>query len=139
VAFELSVINADKPPLGEDEVRRRVAQFAWKGPLWLTRAPTFAEKARLFPEVVFVVGTDTAARIVQARFYGDSVEAMGRALADLRDRGCRFLVAGRVDGQGRFVGLEELAIPEGYGDLFEGLAEREFRRDVSSTQLREGQ
>jgi hypothetical protein len=139
VAFELSVVNADKPPLDEDEVRRRVLQFAWKAPLWLTRAPTFAEKAGLFPGVVFVVGADTAARIVQPRFYGDSVVATRQALTELRDRGCRFLVVGRVDAEGRFVGLEQLAIPEECAGLFEGLAEREFRRDVSSTQLREGQ
>ena len=39
-----------------EEVRRRLAQCTWRAPLWLTRAPTFAEKALLFPGVVFVVG-----------------------------------------------------------------------------------
>ena len=47
-AFELTVLNADKAPLPPDEVRRRLPQFAWRAPLWLTRAPTFAEKALLF-------------------------------------------------------------------------------------------
>src|SRR5262249_41943649 len=108
VAFELSVYNVDKPPLAVEEVRRRMGQFTWRAPLWLTRAPTFAEKARLFPGAVFVVGADTAARIVQPRFYGDSAEAMGQALAGLRRQGCRFLVAGRADELGRFMGLEEL-------------------------------
>src|SRR5207249_454119 len=51
VAFELSVTNVDKPPLTAEEIRRRAAQFAWRGNLWLTRAPTFAEKAELFPGV----------------------------------------------------------------------------------------
>src|SRR5262249_18559734 len=74
-AFELSVVNADKPPLSESEVRRRLRQFARQAPVWLTRAPTFLEKARLFGGAVFVVGADTAVRIVQPRFYGDSVEA----------------------------------------------------------------
>jgi hypothetical protein len=137
-AFELSVINADKPPLDEAEVRRRAGQFAWKAPLWLTRAPTFAEKAGLFPGVAFAVGSDTAARIVQPRFYGDSAEAMQQALAALRRQGCRFLTAGRVDGQGRFVGLEDLAIPAECADLFAGISGEEFRLDLSSTQLRQG-
>ena len=138
-AFELSVLNADKPALDEAEVGRRRAQFAWKAPLWLTRAPTFAHKARLFPGTVFVVGADTAARIVQPRFYGDCAEEMTRALAGIRERGCRFLVAGRSDARGRFVGLEDLALPPGCSDLFEGIPAEEFRLDLSSTQLRERQ
>ena len=63
-AFELTILNADKPPLEAEEVRRRLAQFVWRAPMWLTQAPTFVEKARLFPGATFVVGTDTAARIV---------------------------------------------------------------------------
>ncbi len=73
VAFELSVANVEKPALTEAEVRRRMAHFAWLAPLWLTHAPTFLEKSRLFPGAVFVVGIDTAVRIVDPRFYGDSV------------------------------------------------------------------
>src|SRR5207253_2225903 len=83
------VVNADKPPLSEAEVRRRVAQLLWKAPAWLTRAPTFVEKARLFPGAVFVVGVDTAVRIVQPRFYGGSEEGMRTAMGEIRERGCR--------------------------------------------------
>ncbi|OAI47992.1 hypothetical protein AYO44_08020, partial [Planctomycetaceae bacterium SCGC AG-212-F19] len=63
VAFELSGNNVDMPPLTAEEIRQRLRQFAWQAPVWLTRAPTFAEKAALFPGVLFVVGADTAARI----------------------------------------------------------------------------
>jgi hypothetical protein len=136
-AFEMTVINADKPPLPEEEVRRRLAQFTWQAPLWLTRVPTFAEKARLFPGVVFVVGADTAARIVQPRFYGDSVERQNQALASIRDAGCRFLVAGRVDDQDRFTCLEDLNIPAEFRDLFSAIPEDRFRIDLSSTLLRQ--
>jgi Cytidylyltransferase-like len=132
VSFELTVINADKAPLTEAEVRRRAAQFAWRAPLWLTRAPTFVEKARHFPGAAFVVGADTAIRIVQDRFYGGP-EGMTAALTEFRSAGCRFLVAGRVDGEGSFRRLAELGIPAEHTELF---AEVEFRRDVSSTQLR---
>jgi hypothetical protein len=135
-AFELTVVNADKPPLADAEVRRRAAQFAWKAPLWLTRAPTFTEKAALFPGATFVVGADTAARIVRPCFYHGSEDEMARALADFRGRGCRFLVAGRADAAGRFVGLETLDIPPSYRDLFRGIPESAFRADISSTQLR---
>lgn len=136
-AFELTVVNADKPPLEAEEIRRRQAQFHGGAPVWLTRCPTFAEKARLFPGVVFVVGADTAARIVQPRFYGDSEERMLLALDEFRRHGCRFLVAGRTDADGRFLGLEDLAIPPAVRDLFEAIPASRFRLDVSSTLLRQ--
>ncbi len=134
--FELTVINADKPPLEAEDVRCRLAQFSWRAPVWLTRCPTFVEKARLFPGVVFVVGADTAARIVQPRFYGDSEERMLSALAEIRSLGCRFLVAGRMDAGGRFLNLDDLALPLAVRDLFEAIPPSRFRLDVSSTDLR---
>jgi hypothetical protein len=137
-AFELTVVNADKPPLADEEVHRRLAQFAWRAPLWLTRAPTFCEKAHLFPGATFVVGADTAARIVSPRFYQDSADRRDEALADFRGQGCRFLVAGRVDAEGRFLGLDDLDMPAVHRDLFAGIPADEFRLDVSSTQLRAG-
>jgi len=69
VAFELSVTNADKPPLRAVDVRRRLEQFEGRGTVELTRAPTFREKARLLPGGTFVVGVDTAERIVEPRYY----------------------------------------------------------------------
>src|SRR5437764_6410080 len=70
LAFELSVTNVDKPPLPGETVRQRLAQFAWKAPVELTRAPTFVEKARLFPGTTFVVGADTAERLFGPKYYG---------------------------------------------------------------------
>ncbi len=60
LAFEISVTNVDKPPLAAETVRQRLAQFVWKSPVELTRAPTFLEKSRLFPKATFVIGADTA-------------------------------------------------------------------------------
>jgi hypothetical protein len=135
-AFELSVANVDKPPLADEEVRRRRLQFTWHAPLWLTRAPTFVEKAALFPGVVFVVGADTAVRLVAPRYYQDSESHMLKALAQIRARGCRFLVAGRADAAGKFQTLDDLALPAAFRDLFEHIPESEFHLDLSSTQLR---
>ncbi len=133
-AFEISLVNVEKSALSEEEARRRLAQFAWRSPVWLTRAPTFIEKARLFPGAVFVLGSDTAARIVDLRFYEDSEEQLSAALTEFRALGCRFLVAGRVDASRKFIGLEQIAIPEPHRDLFREIP---FRHDVSSTQLRQ--
>jgi nicotinamide mononucleotide (NMN) deamidase PncC len=138
-AFEMSVVNVDKPPLPREEVRRRLGQVQWQAPLWLTRAPTFAEKAELFPGVVFAVGADTAVRIVQPRYYGDSEERMIAALAAIRERRCRFLVAGRRGADGRFQTLADIALPAAAVGLFEAIPESAFHLDISSTQLRAAQ
>jgi hypothetical protein len=133
-AFELSVANVDKPPLSREEIERRLRQFAGRAPVWLTRAPTFVEKARLFPGVVFVVGADTAARILSPRYYPDA--NLDAALGEMRGHGCRFLVAGRVDASRRFVSLDDLSPPPAHRDLFDAIAPDVFRMDVSSTELR---
>jgi hypothetical protein len=137
-AFDLSVLNADKPPLADEEVRRRLTQFVWLAPVWLTRAPTYTEKAELFPGCIFVIGADTAARVVQPRFYGDSEERMAEALARFRAANCRFLTAGRIDNDGRFLGLDDVSLPAEHRDLFQSIPETAFRMDLSSTALRAG-
>lgn len=136
VGFELSAANVDKPPLSIEEVRRRMQAFAWRAPLWITRAPTFVEKSRLFPGTLFVVGADTAERIVQPRYYGDSAERMHEALAEIRRNGCAFLVGGRADELGAFRCLERVQVHEEFQTLFSEIPAEEFRYDVSSTQIR---
>jgi hypothetical protein len=138
VAFELSVANVDKPELPPDEVRRRLAQFLGLAPIFVTRAPTFAEKARLFPGAVLVVGTDTAVRVLDPRYYDGDLGRRDAALAVIRAAGCRFLVGGRTTSEGAFVHLDHVEVPVAFRDLFEGLSEGEFRVDVSSTALRGG-
>jgi hypothetical protein len=87
---------------------------------------------------VFVVGADTAARIVHPRYYAASTAALRAALERIRHSGCRFLVCGREDAAGRFVHCADLALPEGSQDLFEAIPESVFRLAVSSTALRAG-
>lgn len=134
VAFELAVANADKPTIPLDEVHRRAAQFAGRAPLLLTRVPRFHEKARLLPGTVFVLGADTAARVLEPRFYpeGDGLDA---AMDAMRAAGGRFLVAGRRSERG-FLTLADLDVPARHADLFEELPASAFRADVSSTGIR---
>jgi hypothetical protein len=136
VTFEVSAINADKPPLETELLLDRLSQFAGRWPVVAGNAPTFVEKSRLYPGATFVVGHDTAARVIQPRYYGDSEAVMLAALAEMRDRGNRFLVAGREGDDGVFHELGELAIAEGFAGLFEAIPARLFRHDVSSTEIR---
>ncbi len=135
VVLEMSVTNVDKPPLDEGEVRKRVGQFRGSWDVALTCATTFREKASLFPGCTFVVGWDTAVRLVDPGYYGGSQEAMHEALEEIRGRGCSFLVAGRVDG-GAYHTLPDVALPGEVADLFRELPEGAFRQDISSTELR---
>ena len=135
VAYELSVINVDKPPLAEREILRRIGQFRGKAKLVLTRAETFHKKGRLFPGASFVIGWDTALRLVDPRYYGGDYSTMCLALAELGAAGSRFLVAGREDG-GIFKTLADVPVPAGFDFLFRSIPESAFRADVTSTALR---
>ncbi len=136
VHFELSIANADKPELSPEEVARRLAQFVSVAPIWVTRAAAFEKKADLFPGAVFVLGFDTAVRVIDPRYYGNEARNRDAALRKLRDRGCRILVGGRVDSQGIFRTWDGAGLPGELADLFEVVPESEFRADVSSTELR---
>src|SRR5205085_430739 len=118
LAVEISVTNVDKPPLAGETVRHRRAQFAWKSPVELTRAPTFVEKARLFPGTTFVVGADTAERLFGAKYYGDDEGRMHEALDEIANSGGSFLVAVRLDAAGHVRALTDLRVPRRYADLF---------------------
>jgi hypothetical protein len=134
VAMELSLANVDKPPLALAVALGRLGQMAGRWPIYLTHAPTFVEKARLFPGVVFVVGYDTAVRLFSPRYYeGEGVTAV---LDELLELGVRFVIAGRTNGEGVFHDAADLSIPVGYDSLFIPLPARKFRLDISSTALR---
>ena len=135
MGYELSVTNVDKPALSEAEVLKRLAQFADNETVILTRAETFVKKARLSPGRTFVIGWDTAIRLVAPRYYGDDTGEMMVALAELLASGTRFLVAGRED-QRIFKTLKDVPVPKGFEGLFRDVPEDQFREDISSTQLR---
>ena len=131
-AYELAILNPDKPPLSPEDAAARLDRFTGHEAVWLTRAPTFPEKARIFPGATFAVGVDTLVRIAQPRYYGGP-EGLRRAIAILG--ACRFLVFGRRTGAS-FETLESVDLPAPLRALCDGLAETDFRADVSSTELR---
>jgi hypothetical protein len=136
LSFEISVTNVDKPPLAGTTVRDRVAQFAWKSPVELTRAPTFLEKSRLFPGTTFVIGADTAERLIAPRYYGDDELQMHAALDEIAASGGSFLVAVRVDAARRVRALNDVPVPRRFADLFSEIPEHRFRLDTSSSEIR---
>jgi hypothetical protein len=115
----------------------------------------------MFPGCFFAMGYDTAARLVQTKYYNDSVFDMADAFAEVRRLGCRcdglfatmrgrhvsplpsfvplrrFVVAGRVS-ESKFLTLADVDMPASLRDLFLPVTEAEFRVDVSSTSIRAG-
>ncbi len=136
VAFEISVTNVDKPPLAQDDVLRRLSQFAGRHPLYLTNAPRFVDKARLFPETTFVIGADTAVRLVDPCYYENDTAVMHRALDELAAHKAHFLVAGRKHDDNIVLQLADIAIPAAHRPLFTPIPLDEFHVNLSSTALR---
>lgn len=137
-AYELSIVNVDKPPLDFLEIAGRLKQFELTQAIWLTRAPAFVEKAAIFPGTTFVVGADTLERIAEPRYYHENVPAMLRAIEQIALAGCRFLVFGRKF-DGSFQNLDDLNLPPSLISLCQEVSESMFREDVSSTELRRQQ
>ncbi|GBG33504.1 Abnormal spindle-like microcephaly-associated protein-like [Hondaea fermentalgiana] len=129
VVFELAVRNADKGDIDVKAVEERVRQFAnptshsdgsW--PVAVTQASIFVDKAMLFPASTFVVGYDTAVRLVDPKYYNNSHEQMCEALLTIVRQRCDFVVAGRVGADDTFLTLEDMraSIPTGFHSIFHG-------------------
>ena len=68
VCYEISCTNVDKPPMGRYEIRKRMKQFVGNGRLVLSNTPVFYKKAQLFPGRTFIMGWDTAKRLMNPRY-----------------------------------------------------------------------
>ena len=135
IAYELSITNVDKPPLDFFEIDERTRQFSPQEAVWLTRAPTFVEKAEQFPGATFVVGADTIVRVGHPRYYGGQERSMEEAIGKIAAAGCRFLVFGRTV-EGTFCELGDLEIPTSLARICQAVPADTFRDDISSTELR---
>ncbi|KAF3326633.1 Cytidylyltransferase-like protein [Carex littledalei] len=137
--FEISAINADKPPLSVNEINRRVDQFRKAGKnVIISNQPYFYKKAELFPGSAFVIGADTVIRLVNPKYYGGDYNKMIEILLDCKRTGTTFLVGGRkVDGIFKVLG--DIEIPEELRDMFVSIPEDKFRVDISSTEIRQKQ
>jgi nicotinic acid mononucleotide adenylyltransferase len=156
--FELSLTNADKPSLDPDDVVDRLEQF-WNlqdmpahWGIVLTNAPMFKQKvdllqplqvSRSFPggkqqqeALNFVIGTDTLVRLLNPKYYNDSMSDMLRILQELP---CHFVVGGRLaqktDTPEFITGQSDVdELPPALHSKFTLMPD--FRVDVSSTELR---
>ncbi|KAK3189347.1 hypothetical protein Dsin_028908 [Dipteronia sinensis] len=140
--FELSAVNADKPPLTVSQTKDRVKQFEKVGKtVIISNQPYFYKKAELFPGSAFVIGADTAARLINPKYYDGDYGKMLEILSRCKNIGCTFLVGGRnVDGVFKRISilqvLEDFDIPEVVRDMFKSIPADSFRMDISSSEIR---
>ena len=101
-----------------------------------------ATKARR--KITFIIGTDTMVRIINPKYYGNSIEEMLSAVREMGDAGVHFVVGGRLE-QGKTVGEapkfvtgeeELISLPIDVQEMFTLIQEEDFRLDLSSTELR---
>jgi len=104
----------------------------------ISNQPYFYKKAELFPGSAFIIGADTAARLVNPKYYGGDYNRMLEILLECKSIGTTFLVGGRKI-EGDFKVLENLDIPEELREMFISIPEEKFRIDISSTEIRKSQ
>jgi phosphopantetheine adenylyltransferase len=135
VIFELSMSNVDKADLTIEKTNIRINQAFGKWPIIVTRSDTFIKKAKLFPGCVFVVGFDTALRVIDFQYYENNIDNMINQLEEIKELGCRFLVASRCIN-GILLTEKDLEVPEAFKEMFFELPVDLFREDISSTGIR---
>ena len=161
VFMELSLTNADKPPIDPQTASERIHKFLTLEDLprqWglvLTRAPLFSQKLACLQQCImgradgkhgnvsFVIGADTLARILNPKYYNDDKDQMISALMSMK--GAHFFAGGRVEqkkdsnNRTQFItGKDELSgLPEDLKKKFTIIEEQEFRVDISSTEIRQ--
>jgi hypothetical protein len=102
VYFEVSIQPIKGPPLDFIETENLIKQFD-EMHLAITKAPTFLEKAKLFPGATFVVGMDTWLEIISPKYYDFPVNELIRQFKQLQ---VDFLVFGRQQN-GSFITLAD--------------------------------
>lgn len=81
----------------------------------LLQAALYPDKAALFPDSAFVLGYDTAVRLLMPKYYGGNDEMLLQ-LASMSYKGCSIMAVGRAvsdeNGSSSFKSFEDVAVPE---------------------------
>ena len=136
VQYELSIKNVDKLPLDYFDLNRRIDQFK-VDEIVLTNLPHFYHKAKYLGQdqaVTFVIGVDTFARILEPKFYGDSLE-LNDVICFFIETGIKFLVFGRTV-ENKFMTLLDLDVPKDLLPLCMQVGQAQFQCDLASSLLR---
>lgn len=134
VVLEITAGNIGREPSTMAELLERSIQMRGRWPVILRKdCSKFSDKAKAYPGFEFIVGFDTAIRIVNPEFYNNNWEAMVEELDQLSKTGARFHVLGRVHpNTGVFQTADDIWCAHKHHRLFVPLA---GRVDVSASAL----
>lgn len=136
LTYEISTSCVGKKDVDEEDIKNRLEQFSSANKrVALTNAMLFIDKAKMFRYHGLVVGVDTARRVIDPQYYGNSEEKMIEALLEIGSYGCYFIVGGRKQGDG-WDDLSSVVIPDPIKHLFKAINHNDFRVDISSTEIR---
>ena len=136
IIFEMSMNNVDKALIKSDTTKSRIEGIVKCGLItMITMKALFFQKNELLRNGFFLVGADTLKRIVDKKYYGNSMERMIGQLAVFEQHSNKFICAPRKDSNSvDLITLDKINVPE---ILLENIMEiKDFRVDISSTQLR---
>ena len=139
--YEISVLNVDKPALPLENLLKRLKTFPFDAQILITSSPRFSDKSILFPRSKFLIGYDTAVRLLDSKYYSDFSDFHKRnivlnILDVINQNNCSFIVAGRIDNTNRFKSISDLKIDNSFRNIFSEIPEEIFRLDISSTEIR---
>ena len=129
--YEISISNVDKSKIEFKDLLKRSNQFKSLGKLVITNSANFREKSFIFKNSIFVIGYDTALRLIEKKYYKDDIDM---AFNDIEKNNCSFLVAGRFINS-KYNNASSINFYE-FKKFFSTLSEEKFRLDISSSQLR---
>lgn len=138
VVLELSIGNADKGFISEEQLLKRIKNFKKpEYPLVINQASLFKTKLEYLSKGYFLMGADTFIRVFDLKYY-QSEEELEDFCQLMIDRGMSIAVGGRVDKEGNFKSAEDYLgiVPDMYKDFVSPVLD--YRMDLSSTDIRSG-
>ncbi|CAD8111234.1 unnamed protein product [Paramecium sonneborni] len=137
--FELSIINADKKDITVQEVEKRLELIKKFHPnIILSNKAYFKDKNQFLKNGAFAIGIDTYKRLVDLKYYNNSIQERDLSLFSFLQNNNKIIVAPRYnDAQQKLESLNDYGIPK----ILEGnvIELNDFRNDISSTKIRQSE
>ncbi|KAH1231091.1 hypothetical protein GmHk_10G030405 [Glycine max] len=151
--FEISAVNADKPPLSVSQIKDRIKQFEKVGEAYIAigtsqtitillrehyGCPLTEWRARMLFTLMHshsVFSNSYMLLLQHPKYYDGDYSMMLKILVGCKETGCTFLVGGRnVDGA--FKVLDDIDVPEELKGMVVSIQAEQFRMDISSPEIR---
>ena len=134
---EISVVRDGKPALTNEELGQRIELFKnAQIPLLLTTTTYFKTKIKFLKNGAFIMGADTYQRIFEQKL-GNTDEEIVAFCNQMIEEKNQLMIGGRINKNGDFLEKEDFLayVPENFKSHV--VAVDGFRKDISSTELRE--